>query len=209
MPSEPSNINRLEGLSAEVLAADPSDQETIVRIGTGFEELLQTLSTAPDWVTDLLAGTLGALQAVHAGSVADPAPAMEAVAEAAAAVAQWLGGDDQGAGAKSAQDITQALRGVTDPGSQAPSAETETGEAAACPDPAPSVPVAADPPPSNDADEPPAVLPEDTDPDILREFVIECLDHISGAEAALLDLESNPEEPEQRRSHRVEGRLNL
>ena len=41
-----------------------------------------------------------------------------------------------------------------------------------------------------------AVLPDDTDMDLMKEFIVECLDHITNAEAALLDLENNPKELE-------------
>jgi len=40
------------------------------------------------------------------------------------------------------------------------------------------------------------ILPEDTDFELLGEYVIECLDHISNAEASLLELETNPEATE-------------
>ncbi len=48
-------------------------------------------------------------------------------------------------------------------------------------------------PPMIDA---PPVLPTDTDMDILKEYIVECLDHIVAAEAALLELEVNPENGE-------------
>ncbi len=56
----------------------------------------------------------------------------------------------------------------------------------------------------------PPRLPEDTDRDILREFTVESLDHISAAEASLLDLESNPDDSEQvntvfRAFHTIKG----
>lgn len=39
-------------------------------------------------------------------------------------------------------------------------------------------------------------LPADTDAELLREYILESLDHVAGAEAALLDLEANPEDGE-------------
>jgi len=45
--------------------------------------------------------------------------------------------------------------------------------------------------------EPPATLPEDTDFDLLKEFVVEALDHAGSAEAALLALDTNPDDTEQ------------
>jgi two-component system chemotaxis sensor kinase CheA len=39
----------------------------------------------------------------------------------------------------------------------------------------------------------PAVLPADADMDLLKEYIVECTDHIAAAEASLLDLEVNPD----------------
>ncbi len=55
-----------------------------------------------------------------------------------------------------------------------------------------------------------ALLPEDADPDLLGEFIVECLDHINAAEEALLVLESNPEDNDQinvvfRAFHTIKG----
>lgn len=38
-----------------------------------------------------------------------------------------------------------------------------------------------------------AILPDNTDMDLLKEYILECLDHIHAAEAALLDLENGPD----------------
>jgi len=64
--------------------------------------------------------------------------------------------------------------------------------------------------PTEPVDMAPPRLPEDTDADLLGEFAVECLDHISGAEAALLNLESNPNDAEQvntifRAFHTIKG----
>ena len=39
-------------------------------------------------------------------------------------------------------------------------------------------------------------LPADTDLDLMKEFIVECMDHIAAAESSLLDLESNPGDTE-------------
>jgi two-component system chemotaxis sensor kinase CheA len=41
-----------------------------------------------------------------------------------------------------------------------------------------------------------AVLPSNTDLELLKEYIVECLDHITGAEAALLTLETDPSQSE-------------
>lgn len=56
----------------------------------------------------------------------------------------------------------------------------------------------------------PAILPADTDQELLKEFVVECLDHVSAGEASLLNLEANPEDTEQintlfRAFHTIKG----
>ncbi len=56
----------------------------------------------------------------------------------------------------------------------------------------------------------PAVVPDAADVDLMKDFIIECLDHINMAEAALLELESNPEDAEQvnvvfRAFHTIKG----
>ncbi|MFQ6096779.1 MAG: chemotaxis protein CheA, partial [Armatimonadota bacterium] len=49
---------------------------------------------------------------------------------------------------------------------------------------------------SEEVDAAGAALPLDADPDLLREFVVESLDHIEAAEASLLELEAEPEQSE-------------
>jgi two-component system chemotaxis sensor kinase CheA len=43
---------------------------------------------------------------------------------------------------------------------------------------------------------PKTLIPADTDRDLLSEYVAECMEHIGAAEAALLDLETDPDAPE-------------
>jgi len=75
-------------------------------------------------------------------------------------------------------------------------AETEAGEPSPEPQGTEDAEDAAQDEPSEQAAETPATLPEETDPDILKEFVVECLDHIANGESALLDLEGNPDDAE-------------
>jgi two-component system chemotaxis sensor kinase CheA len=42
----------------------------------------------------------------------------------------------------------------------------------------------------------PATLPEECDPELMKDFIVECLDHLTNAEAGLLDLETNADETE-------------
>ena len=54
------------------------------------------------------------------------------------------------------------------------------------------------------------IVPPETDPDLLKEYVAECLDHVTAAEAALLAMETCPEDTEQvntvfRAFHTIKG----
>lgn len=40
------------------------------------------------------------------------------------------------------------------------------------------------------------ILPPDSDPDLLGEFITECREYIAGAEAALLAIETDPDDSE-------------
>ncbi len=56
----------------------------------------------------------------------------------------------------------------------------------------------------------PGILPADSDMELLGEYIIECTDHISAAEAALLTLEANPDDADQigvvfRAFHTIKG----
>ncbi len=88
---------------------------------------------------------------------------------------------------------------ATDPAQPAPEEEAPTAPAAA--------PKAESDAPSFEGQ---ATLPDDADLELLGEFIVECLDHITMAEEALLDLESNPGDSEQinvvfRAFHTIKG----
>ena len=64
--------------------------------------------------------------------------------------------------------------------------------------------------PTSDSPPAEAAIPADADPDILKEYVVESLDHIAAGEAALLALETDPNDAEQintvfRAFHTVKG----
>jgi len=70
-----------------------------------------------------------------------------------------------------------------------------SGDTAPEPESGPSPPE--EPPPRpKPVDRPSAVLPPDTDDELLREYIAESIDHIAASEAALLELETNPEDAE-------------
>ena len=192
----------LEGLSAEILAADPSDSEGVVQVGMALEKAAMGEDGLPAVVTGALTAALEGLRAIYGGDVADASEAMDAVATIIVTVAQHLRDTDE-VDIAAVEDAEHGLRGLLDlPAEVSPGAEDDAEDSE------PSEAPAEEPADAEPAR--PATLPEDTDEDLLREFSIECLDHISAAEAALLELESNPDDTEPinvifRAFHTVKG----
>ncbi len=159
----------------------------------GTEEVFGALAASPDAVTGLLGLILESVQALHAGSADNPENVVSAVADGLAAVRGWLTGEavqSKGPSLEQAAISLKALQGgedlseVTDePDVEAPanSNESETPQEL---------------PAEVASEEISAILPADTDEEILKEFVIECMDHMASAESALLDLESSPDDVE-------------
>ncbi len=191
----------LNALSAEILAADPADKDAVVGIGSSLEGFLDKADGMPAELEKLFSVALELLQCVYGESLPDPAAAMEAVATAVSAAAEFLadGGDSQSLQAVAA--TMQKMLSLSKDG-DAPAAASQ-------PDNQPQKPQATNAPAQNTTSET-NLLPGDTDMDLLSEFIVECLDHIAAAEAALLELESNPDDAEQintifRAFHTIKG----
>lgn len=112
-----------------------------------------------------------------------------------------------------ASDPAAALEKITDLLGQAAGEEVSSAAASAPVEPPPPPSVRAAPPPPRKVVvefSSPAVLGEDIDTELLNEYIVESLDHISNAEGALLELESNPTDREQidvvfRAYHTIKG----
>jgi len=230
----------LEGLSAEVLAVNAADKEGIVRVGTRLEGILEQVAAAEGGIGSLLEAALSVLQGVYQDALSDPQGAMAAVAEAVGAAAAALGGEEALAGDPTLEQAAEKVAvlvgalaaGTGGPAPAPPKADTpapepppaltpqaaEHAEPPAAPIPAPTPqatehaePVAAPATPvAQPAAVPAAVLPADTDLALLKEYIVESLDHIAAAEAALLALESDPDDSEQintifRAFHTIKG----
>ena len=205
--SEKTTPEMLENLGAEALAADSANPADLVGLGTQLEKALAGLAKDDTPPRDLARLSLQVLRVVYEGKVADGGEAMGAVAGALVAAGGHL------AGAEDAQ-VDEAMRALqaqlTPPAEPEPTEEPEDAEAA---EPT-AEPQPEEEPEAAEQEEPPqeptAVLPEDAEADILGEFIVECLDHISAGEAALLELESNPDDAEQvntifRAFHTIKG----
>ena len=175
--------NVLEGLAAEIVAADPDSKEQTVQVGVELEEAAGAFGTSSEGPGQILSLALEVLQAVHQDDVSDASAAMGAVAGAVVAVAEHVSDEGGESGSVALEEAETLLRSIL---------EGRTDESAAGPA-KPEEPVA---PVSKGPAEAPDVLPADADPDLMKEFIVECLDHISAAEAALLELEASPDEAE-------------
>jgi two-component system chemotaxis sensor kinase CheA len=193
-------ISRLEGLSAEVLAIDPSDKDAIVQVGAGVEQMIQVLgedSPAAGFVVQ----ALEALQAAYQQESPDSS-AMDAVACALYSAAKSAKESQEAAECVSAPAAPEATPAPAPVEAAAPApCEKTTGTCAPRQDtPTPAAAqvtraAAAQPPAAPGAQSAP-ILPADTDMDLLKEFVTECLDHITAGETSLLNLEGDPENAE-------------
>ncbi len=182
MTTEANLADALDGLAARLLALDASDGDEIIRAGAALEEVVTDADNLDEGVVASLQGVLESLQAIHCGRVDDLSAALDRVVTVLTRAATGLRELEE-------SGPEPAGEGAGADGSPLPQeAGADTGTAGEAPAEQPAEPGA-------DGDEDGvARLPEDADPDLLRDFIVECLDHISGAESALLELESNPDD---------------
>ncbi len=196
----------LDGLAAKAVAADIDSPDTIVELGAAVEESIDP-DTLPYALGKAVEAVLEALQAAYGGRVSEgDTPLTDAVAGVLALVAAGLREPDRCPPATLAATVAGLRELVGDDGGDGDPMECEP---APCDEQHP--PRARSNESSTSAEAAvSAVLPADADVELLGEFAAECCDHISAAEAALLEMESNPEDPDQvnivfRAFHTVKG----
>ncbi|MCP4376947.1 MAG: chemotaxis protein CheA [bacterium] len=218
MSSKQDTANSLGTLTAQILALDPSDQEAIAEIGGTLEPLPGTLPDDFKDVAELLNLVLQALQGLYQETVSQPSAVTDAVAMAVEAARLRLSEEEQ----DDEESFTQASNALA----QSLGQDASSNEAEAEPEPEPEVEAEPEPEPEveaqNDTDTQetseedddkisgPLLLPEDADLELLSDFIVECVDHIDGAEGSLLGLESNPGDIEEintvfRAFHTIKG----
>jgi two-component system chemotaxis sensor kinase CheA len=225
----------LEQLAGRVVAMDP---ENIDAIGELHQQLLTTAAREglALEVTEPIGVAAAQLDMILKGVAPDNGDALELAAEhlhqAAAAAPEQAevlpeGLTDEPAAPQPAEaPAVETPEPVAEEPQEEPVVESESGEQPVAEEPAEETPAeepaaqetAEDAPveekpaveveaPSFDGD---AVLPAETDMDLLKDFIVECMDHINMAEAALLELESNPDDLDQisvvfRAFHTIKG----
>ncbi len=188
VPSEPLAV---EDAAAMLVGLTPQDTAELQRVAASFATIAAdtTLSAA---VVGLARETAQRVGAVSAGTSKDPTADLALAGDRIGKLLRQM--EDDAERQAAAADASAPAAAALQPASPAPS------PAAAVPPSAPA-PVAQAPqeaaPPAAAA---PAViafgLPAETDMDLLREYITECLDHITNAETSLLALETNPAEAE-------------
>ena len=193
MTDQRSTHDILESLSAEALAADPADKEGLVRLGSAIEGLLEQAQGVPAEIEPLLKLSLEVLQGLYQGALSNPSAALEAVATAMGCAGEHMVDTRD---RRSCPTVPEASEGLQRALGSKQVVEEASAEPLAKPAESPVVPATTLPIPGSGVGacsfSTPAVLPADADMDLLKEYVVECLDHIAAAEASLLDLEVNP-----------------
>lgn len=172
----------LEDLAGRLLSLAPDASDELRSIG----QRLNSLATGDGEQAARAARAVGMLREVINSQADDPA---DCLARAAACLA--------------GEDAPEAEPEPAPQGEPAAAAEAEAP---------PATETTQDPPqaPAEPAPLPEAKLPDDTDVELLREFMVESLDHINAGEASLLALETNAEDSEQintvfRAFHTIKG----
>jgi len=161
----------LDDVMALWVTLEAENPEQLERVSKMLMELLKS-RTLPAEAAKHAEAARNAIVSVAQGQAADPAVAMAEANEAFECACK----------ARNAAELGEpsVQEDEDQPEPEPALAESATEQAAS------------EAPPSDE----PAFLPEDTDFEILAEYIVESLDHVAGAEAALLELETNPEESE-------------
>ena len=183
-------IDELECINGQILALDPSDKEGIVEVGALLEQLIDDIPEDSGGAEELLTLALTGLQAVYEETVSDSCEAVDAIVDAIAAVSGQLDGEAGTDGDSLLEKAGRILRDIISAEDEKAASNTEDKP------PAETTAQAQTPEKPAERTEMATTLPEDADMAILAEFIVECLDHISAAEASLLDLENNPDDVE-------------
>ena len=210
---------RLEGFSAQLLAVAPEDKQAITELRSDMEQVRQEIKDNSSCVGTTLDLALQALQAVIDGQVENASYAIDSVIMAIAITAKYVDAGDEASSIKELQKVLGELQNLLHPDaadttSADLSPEVDVPEATTPQEetPFPSATSTSAPEEATSRDEPDDLwlLSKDTDTDLLKEFIEECMDRIVQGEASLLELESNADDANQideifRSFHTIKG----
>jgi two-component system, chemotaxis family, sensor kinase CheA len=203
-PDSPQDIlSAIEGVSAKLMGLIPADTDDLAALRDELVQIASDPRTAGAAVGHL---TLSAqqIEALLQGQADAPDKALQAVSQTLGIAADV---QEKAQETGSAEEPAEDPQAEPSDESAAPEEEDAPAEEKPTPDAAP----AQEKKPAADIDFPgPAVMPEDADTDLLNEYIVESTDHITNAEGALLELESNFEDREKidvvfRAYHTIKG----
>jgi two-component system chemotaxis sensor kinase CheA len=212
-------LQAVEAISARLVSVDAEETETIQAIHNSLVALAKEQDIAGGAVGHLTLAA-GQLETIIDGSTDAPSEALDNAAKAVGqavevqdnclinAENEELPADTEAVeeSASSAEDTKE--KSVPEPQPEAKQEKTKANK----PEPDAEQPAKAETKTELPVVEFPgeAVLSEDCDPELMKEFIVECTDHITNAEGSLLELESNPEDNDQinvvfRAFHTIKG----
>ncbi|MEN6370458.1 MAG: chemotaxis protein CheA [Armatimonadota bacterium] len=171
---KPSTDLSLDDVAASLIQLDPSDSDGASAVADALKVIIAD-GSYNDSVKEKLSEAVYLLDAIAEGGDTDPAEALE----------------------NTGSLIESAMSLIEDPAlvvsAQSSSQPSPKSEPVPAPKPTSEVSTAAAPSVSAAQAE---MLPPDSDPDLIGEFITECREYITGAEAALLTIETDPEDSE-------------
>ncbi|MBN1942052.1 MAG: chemotaxis protein CheA [Phycisphaerae bacterium] len=179
-------LSAIECIAARLMGLDPSETEELEDLREHLVRLISSTDVTDD-ATRCLKKAVSLVETLRQGKTDEPEAAIDQVVEL----------------------LGQAARAQETPSSAPEASAPPPAQPAA--QPAPPQPAALSQAEKNSIEfATPAVLAEDTDAELLAEYIVESLDHISNAEGALLELESNPNDRDQidvvfRAYHTIKG----
>ncbi len=190
----------LDNIMSEMIGLSADDCESLQDIQRRLQALAESEDLLEHLREEIRFADAFVEQAVE-GATGNPDAALTTAVDTLAEVAKALDDTFDTHAATDAEPTDQATEGTTEETTAGPTVEPPAAPAA----PAPAA-AAADSPLAGLS----TTLSTEIDMDILREYIVESIDHVAAAEVALLELESNPEDTEQintvfRAFHTIKG----
>lgn len=170
----------LDDITARLVVLGAGDVKQLAEVHTTLKSFSSDESQNPQ-VLQSIQAAIEQICGIIDGKTKDANSALEAAGQAVANAAEML------------EDIQEAAQAADEKSEEEKSEESPTPPVVVQKQEESPAPTAT---PSADMFDTEAILPEDSDEELLQEYSVECLDHIAAAEASLLELESNPEDAE-------------
>jgi two-component system, chemotaxis family, sensor kinase CheA len=192
----PVGIPSLDDVAAMLMVLCAEEISDIRRLDDQLTLLLQNHPSLPGSARKELFQASNLIGTILAGVIADPDSLLTEIGRHFATAQDLV---------DTAQEASEEAQAAAEEPAAAPVVEEAPApEEAPAEEPTPATseaPQAAEeepakPAPAANQDDLKATLPQDTDEELLQEYIVECMEHIGAAEASLLDIETDPEATE-------------